>query len=75
MSLAPFVCWERDGIALGGMDGGVEGEAKWGRGGGGGGGQKQGWSKKEREGTDWRKEEESKHEEHCQGVCMFQKDK
>lgn len=22
MSLAPFVCWERDGIALGGIDGG-----------------------------------------------------
>lgn len=39
MSLAPFVCWERDGIALGwngegGGERGMEGEAKRGKGGG-----------------------------------------
>lgn len=32
MSLAPFVCWERDGIALGGIDGGGGGRER--RGGG-----------------------------------------
>lgn len=34
MSLAPFVCWERDGIAQGRIDGkGLGGEAEKGRGG------------------------------------------
>ena len=65
MSLAPFVCWERDGIALGwngeeGGERGMEGEAKRGkgveggeRGGRGGGGQKNEdiWREKEKGGN------------------------
>lgn len=62
--------WRERGEGGGGRD----------RRGGGEGQNEDVWREKEREGTYGRKEgrrkiKESKHEEHCQGACVFQKDK
>ena len=63
MSLAPFVCWERDGIIPGGMEEGEKEEEE----------------EEEESKTRMSKRKKERMEgnkgDNCQGVCMFQENK